>query len=80
MRFPLALGALALVLAMGPAAALDPVAVPGSAAGGSDLYLVVDETALQVSAWQEANGLAGLQEAGTLLEDGTWIPPDSRLA
>ena len=29
--------------------------------------------------WEESNGLAGLQEEETVLEDGTVIPADTRL-
>jgi hypothetical protein len=80
MKTMFAIGTLALVLSASLAAALDPVTIPGSAAGGSDVYVVVDENGPGASVWEESNGLAGLQTSVTVTEDGREIPADTQTA
>lgn len=46
---------------------------------GAGIYYLPDPTTDDQGIWEESNGLDGLQEEETVLEDGTVIPPDSRL-
>lgn len=79
MKHVFAIGLVATLLLAGSAAALDPITVPGSAAGASDYYLVVDEVAGTASVWEETNGLAGLQTEETEV-DGRIVPADTQVA
>lgn len=74
MKTALVLAAFALVA--GSALAFTPLDL--TAAGGSTYYLPTD--AGDEGLWEETNGLEGLQQTETVLEDGTVIPADSRLA
>ena len=76
MKTTYALGAIAALMVAGLAVAhvtLDLTAVD------QGIYYLPDPTTDDEGIWEESNGLPGLQETETVLEDGTIIPPDPRL-
>lgn len=76
MKTMFALGALATLLVAGAAVAhltVDLTAV------GEGIYYLPEPGTDDQGIWEESNGLDGLQETETVLEDGTIIPPDTRL-
>ena len=76
-KFTIALAALAIAaVPVMASAGEEDVTVDGSAAGAGIFYVDADTT----SAWEESNGLEGLQTTDTVLEDETVIPADSQLA
>lgn len=75
-KFSLALAALAIAAVPVLASADEAdVTVDGSAAGAGIYYVDADTT----SAWEETNGLTGLQTVETVVNDEI-IPPDTKLA
>lgn len=77
MKTAFALGALATLMVAG--AAVAHLTVDLTAADQGIYYLPEPGTADE-GVWEESNGLDGLQETETVLEDGTVIPPDTRVA
>lgn len=76
MKTSYAFGALATVLVAGFAAAHLTVDLTPA---GQGIYYVPEPGTDDQGIWEESNGLDGLQETETVLEDGTVIPPDTRL-
>lgn len=76
MKTMFTLGALATLMVAG--AAIAHVTVDLTAAD-QGIYYLPDPTTDDEGVWEESNGLDGLQETETVLEDGTVIPPDTRL-
>ena len=77
MKTMYALGALATLLVAG--AAVAHLTVDLTAADGGIYYLPDPTDSRDHGVWEESNGLDGLQEEVTVLEDGTEIPADTRL-
>lgn len=76
-KFALVLASLAIAAVPFVASAgEEDVTIDGSAAGAGTFYVDVETTGVH----EESNGLAGLQTTDTVLEDGTVIPPDSKIA
>ncbi len=78
MKTMFALGALATLLVAGFAIAHTTVDL--GVAGGSTYYVPNPADTRDHGVWEESNGLDGLQEEETVLEDGTIIPADTRVA